>query len=108
MKQPRSGMIQQHPRAHTHPYRIDRFNDAVDHVRGCFEEVGPEEVEEVDHGVFAAEADDAEGDVFDDAGGGLAVDLVAVDEGVFEEGDDGVDVVFAHFGDVFELGCVSW
>jgi hypothetical protein len=56
----------------------------------------------MDHSVLAAQTYDAKGDVFNDCGRSLAVDLVAVDEGVFEEGRDGVDVVLAHFADVLE------
>ncbi len=40
--------------------------------------------------------------MLDHAGGGLAVDLVAVDEGVLEEGGDGVDVVLGHLANVLE------
>lgn len=56
----------------------------------------------MEHCVFAAEADDAEGNVLYDGGGGLSVYLISVDQGILEEGGNGVDVVFGHFSDVFE------
>lgn len=54
------------------------------------------------HRVLAAQAHHAERHVLDHAGGGLAMHLVAVDEGVLEEGRDGVDVVLCHFANVLE------
>ena len=49
-----------------------------------------------------AKAVDAVGDVGAGEDGRLAVDEVAVDEGILEKGRDGVDVVLAHLADVFE------
>ena len=52
--------------------------------------------------VLGAEAGRAEREVLDDGRGGLAMDLVAVGEGVLEAGEDRVDVVLAHLADVLE------
>ena len=63
---------------------IDGFDDSVDDVWACLEQVGNEQVEQVQHGVFAAEANDTKSHVLDDGGTGLTMDLVAVDQGVFK------------------------
>lgn len=74
----------------------------VDDVGVCFEKVWVEEVEEMNYCVFVVEVDYVESDVFNDGGGGLMMDLIMVDECVFEEGCNGVDIVFSYFIDVFE------
>ena len=102
MKKTRPDIIHHGPGADRKPNRINGLNNAVDDVRARLEEVGVQQVEEMEHGVLAAEPHDAEGDVLDDACGCLAVHLVAVDEGVFQERGNGVDVVLGHFADVLE------
>ena len=44
----------------------------------------------------------AKGNVLDDARRCLTVDLITVDEGVFEQGCHGVDVVFGHLADILK------
>mmetsp|Transcript_47908 Transcript_47908/g.101821 ORF Transcript_47908/g.101821 Transcript_47908/m.101821 type:complete len:232 (-) Transcript_47908:2403-3098(-) len=66
------------------------------------ENVGPDVVEEVDQRILAAEAGDAEGQVLDGRASRLAVNRVAIHEGVLKEGGDSVDVVLAHLTDVLE------
>ena len=89
-------------RAESDPHRLDGLHDGADDVRRGLEAVRPDEVHEVHHRVFAAEAGDAEGQVLDDDAGGLSVDEVAVGQGVLEHGDDGVGVVRRLLADVLE------
>mmetsp|Transcript_11357 Transcript_11357/g.20623 ORF Transcript_11357/g.20623 Transcript_11357/m.20623 type:complete len:664 (+) Transcript_11357:201-2192(+) len=79
---------------------VDGVKARVDDVGGLLEDVGPDEVQQVDAALFAAEAGDSEGEVPDGGAGGLPVDVVPVHQGVLEEGCDGEDVVLAHFSDV--------
>mmetsp|Transcript_11071 Transcript_11071/g.44852 ORF Transcript_11071/g.44852 Transcript_11071/m.44852 type:complete len:373 (+) Transcript_11071:170-1288(+) len=81
---------------------LDGLEDGGDDVGRGLEDVGPDVVHEVDEGVLAAEAGDAEREVLDRRRGGLAVDEVTVHEGVLEERRHGVDVVLAHLADVLE------
>src|SRR3989338_9309503 len=81
----------------------DGLVDGDDDVRRGLEDVGPYKVEQVDEGVLAAEADHVEGHVLDDGAGGLAVDEVALAEGVLQEGHHRVQVVAGEVaGDVLE------
>ena len=66
------------------------------------EHVGPDEVEKMNESVFASEAEDSQSHVFDGGAGGLPMDEITVHQRVFEQRDDGVDVILAHFSDVFE------
>lgn len=54
------------------------------------------------HGVLAAQPDDAESNVLDDGGSSLPMDLIAINQRVFEERRDRVNVVLGHFANVFE------
>jgi len=56
----------------------------------------------VEVGVLGTQTGSAEREVLDDRRGRLAVDLVAVREGVLETGEDAVDVVLAHLANVLE------
>ena len=67
---------------------LDRLHDGVDHVRRRLEDVGPHEVEQVEHRVLDAEADGAERHVLDGGARGLPVDEVAVGQRVLEQRHD--------------------
>ena len=69
---------------------------------GRLEAIGPDEVHEVEHRVFAAEAGDTEREMLDDGARGLTVNEVTIGERVLEHRDDGVGVVRGLWADVFE------
>jgi hypothetical protein len=56
----------------------------------------------VEVSILVSESSGTEGQVLDDGSRRLTMNLVAVGEGVFEAGDDRVDVVLAHLADVLE------
>ncbi|KAK6423580.1 hypothetical protein LTR95_016518 [Oleoguttula sp. CCFEE 5521] len=85
-KSPAQNVIQHCARADGHSIGINGLDDSVDDVGACFEEFRNEEVEQLEHGVIAAQADDAESHVLDDRGAGLAVHLFAIDEGSSRSG----------------------
>ncbi len=55
-------------RAETDTHRLDRIHHTADHVRGCLEDVGPDEVEQVRERLFVPQASDAERQMLDNCG----------------------------------------
>ena len=81
---------------------FDGIHERLYEMRGGFEDVWPDEVHEVNKSVLATKAKHSERHVLDGGAGGLPVNQIAVHQRVFQQRDDGVDVVLAHFPDVFE------
>ena len=98
-------VAEEHAGAERDAHRLDGLHDRADDVRRRLEAVRPDEVHEVHHRVLAAEASNAEGEVLDDDAGCLAMDEVAVREGVLEHRDHRVDVVRGLWADVLEDEC---
>ena len=66
-------MVQNYTRSQGHTQRLNGLHHSIDHVRRCFEDIRPHQVEEVLHAIFAAQASRAESKVLDNACGCLAV-----------------------------------
>src|SRR6266566_1017272 len=62
MEQSSPDVVEHNPRADSHADGLDGLDDAVDDVRARLEEVRVQQVEQVHHGVLAAQPDNAQGD----------------------------------------------
>mmetsp|Transcript_21899 Transcript_21899/g.37842 ORF Transcript_21899/g.37842 Transcript_21899/m.37842 type:complete len:241 (-) Transcript_21899:503-1225(-) len=88
--------------AERHDHGLHGLHACVDHVRALFEQVGPHEVQQVEQRILTAQTDRAEGDVLHRGTRCLAMHHVSVHQRVLQQRRDGVDIVLAHFADVFE------
>ena len=77
-------------------------------MRAGFEDIGPDEVEKVDEGVFAAEALDSQSEVLDGCSCCLPVNQIAISQCVLEKRSDCIDVILGHLSDVLEHECQTF
>lgn len=102
MEEALEDVAEEDARAERDAHGLDGIHDGADDVRGRFETVGPNEVHEVQHRVFASESGNAEREMLHDSAGRLTMHEVAVRQRVLEHRHDRVDVVGRLRPDVLE------
>jgi hypothetical protein len=102
MKEALKDVLKHTVRTQTGAHSLDAIGASIDDVRANFKYVGHDEIEQVKQGIFAAETDDAESQVLYHTHGSLSVNGVSVHQAVFEQGDDSIDVIFAHLSYVLK------
>jgi hypothetical protein len=83
---------------HTERYAasLDGPEHGFDHVRRLLKDVGPDVVQQVEHGILTTKALDAQNDVFGRRRGGLSMHEIAVLKRIGYERRDCVDIVLGY------------
>ena len=66
MENPCPHIVHHHARPNRHAYSINGLDNPINNVRRRLEKIRVQQIEQVQHSVFAAEPHDAEGNVLDD------------------------------------------
>lgn len=102
VEQPLQRIAQKYTGPEGNPHRFDSIHDGTDNVRGCLETIGPNEIEQVGHRVFASESSHAEREMLHYGARSLAMDEVAIGQRIFQHGDDRITVECRLGTDVLE------